>query len=165
MKSPHLLLASGSPRKLKAELAGILPAGALAAIEDEIRENVRGLYRLGLRHFAFASGPACKDWRQCVSRLYYACYAVSRSLRLEVQGQYSRESDDHKRVGLLPDNFPKREQFKNQLDALREDRNLADYDHTGTDKDLVFSVADATAIAQDFIDEAKKYLLAQGVTL
>jgi hypothetical protein len=165
MKSPHLLLASGNARKLKSELAGVLPAAALDAIETEIRENVKGLYRLGVRHFSFASGPACKDWRQCISRLYYACYAVSRSVRLEVHGHYSRESDDHKRVGDLPGDFPKREQFKNQLDTLREDRNLSDYDHTGTDKDLVFSVADATAIAQDLLDEAKRYLLARGVTL
>lgn len=163
MKSPHLLLASGNPRKLKAELSGILEVNAIEAIEAEICQNVRGLFRLGLRHFGFATGPASSDWRQAVSRLYYAAYAASRAVRLEVGGHFSRESSDHGRVGDLPDDFAKREQFKNQLETLREDRNLADYDHTATEKDLIFSVTEATEIVKEFLDLSRRYLADRGV--
>ena len=115
LKSPHLLLAGGNPRRLKNELAGLLNAAALDAIEAEIRRNVIQLLGLGLSHLAFATNAARKDWRQCVSRLYYACYACSRSVRLEVEGRFTTDSTDHKKVGELPADFPERERFKNQL--------------------------------------------------
>lgn len=165
MKSPHLLLASGNARRLKKELTGVLGPEALEAIEREIRENVRGLLRLGEKHLSFADGLAARDWRQAVSRSYYACYAVSRALRLEVDGYYSTESADHKRVGELPSDFPNRARLKNQLATLREDRNLADYDHTATPGDLVFPVSDAMEIARDLTNHAKQYLVARGVQL
>jgi hypothetical protein len=165
MKSPHLLLAGSNCRRLKSELTSVLSAAALTAIEGEIQKNVAEMFRLGLSHHAFATGPARREWRQCVSRLYYACYAVSRSVRLEVDGHFTTESTDHKRVGDLPEDFPRREQFKNQLVTLRDDRNLADYDHTATEMELVFPVADAIVMAQDFIDEAGRYLTVRGVPL
>ncbi len=165
MKSPHLLLACGNPRRLKNELAGVLTAGALDAIEAEIRRNVVDLLWLGRSHQAFATTAARKDWRQCISRLYYACYSASRSVRLEVEGHFTTESGDHKRIGDLPADFPRREEFKNQLLSLREDRNLADYDHTAVEGDLVFPVDDAIALVQSFLDETRKYLAARGVTV
>lgn len=165
MKSPHLLLASGNPRKLKNELGGILSNAALTTIEGEIRRNVSLLFHLGLAHHAFAIGAARKDWRQCVSRLYYASYAASRAVRLEVDGHFTTEPTDHKRIGDLPNDFPRREQFRNQLASLRDDRNLADYDHTAAEADLVFSVIDATVVAQGFLDEVRKYLTARGLAL
>jgi hypothetical protein len=147
------------------ELAGLLPAATIAIIEADIRRNVKELIYLGDGHRVFASGPARRDWRQCMSRLYYACYAASRALRLEVSGHFTTESSDHKNVGELPSDFPRREQFKNQLETLRGDRNLADYDHTAVEADLVIPVADAIAIAQDFLQEARNYLVTRGVTL
>jgi uncharacterized protein (UPF0332 family) len=165
VKSPHLLLASTNPRRLKAELSGILETTALDAIEGEIRHNVRGLFRLALRHFSFATGPATSDWRQAVSRLYYAAYAASRAIRLEVDGHYTTEPEDHRRVGDLPNSFTKREQFKNQLEALREDRNLADYDHSATEKELIFSVDEATDIVKEFLELARRYLGERGAAL
>ena len=165
MKSPHILLASSNPRRLKAELAGVLDAAGLNAIEAEIHQNVRGLFRLGLRHFAFATGPATADWRQVASRLYYAAYCASRAVRLEVSGQYGREADDHGHIGDLPTDFPRIEQFKNQLKTLRDDRNLADYDHVAIEKELIFSVTDAATIVRDFLDVSREYLVARGVTL
>ena len=165
MKSPHLLLASGNARKLMTELAGLLPPATIAIIEADIRRNVKELFHLGDAHRAFASGSARRDWRQCISRLYYGCYSASRALRLEVSGHFTTDSSDHKNIGLLPSGFPRREQFKNQLDTLREDRNLADYDHTAVEADLVIPVPDAIAIAQDFMQEAKTYLVSRGVTL
>jgi hypothetical protein len=165
LRSPHLLLAGGNSRKLKNELAGVLTAAALDAIEAEIRRNVIELFGLGLSHLTFATSAARKDWRQCVSRLYYACYAFSRSVRLEVEGHFTTDSTDHKKVGELPAGFPQRERFKNQLLSLREDRNLADYDHTAVEGDLVYPVADAIALAQEFQNEARQYLATRGVTV
>lgn len=165
MKSPHLLLAGGNSRKLKKELAGVLTAAALDAIEAEIRRNVIDLFALGLSHMTFATNAARRDWRQCVSRLYYACYAFSRAVRLEVDGHFTTDSTDHKKVGELPADFLQRERFKNQLLSLREDRNLADYDHTAVERDLVYPVADAIALAQEFQNEARQYLATRGVTV
>jgi hypothetical protein len=165
LKSPHLLLASGNARKLKAELVAVLPPEALDTLEAEIHRNVREIVQLGILHLDFAVALTRKDWRHCVSRLYYACYAASRAIRLEVHGHFLTESGDHRRIGDLPDDFPRREEFKNQLLSLREDRNLADYDHTSAETDLVFSFADARAFAADFLNETKGYLVARGVTI
>jgi hypothetical protein len=165
MREPHLLLAGSNPRRLKQNLAAILPPASLDAIELAIRANVKGLFDLGETHYAFACSHGRKYWRQCTSRLYFGSYAVYRSVRLEVDGHYSTESSEHRRVGDMPADFLKREQFRNQLTALREDRKLADYDHTATESDLVRPVADAILTVEDFLATARSYLTNRGVTL
>ena len=96
MKSPHILLASSNVRRLQANIAHIVDAAGQNAIEAEIRSNVRQLFGLGRVHFRFARRQINRNWRQKVSRVYYAAYNVSRAVRLSVDGEFSTESTDHK---------------------------------------------------------------------
>lgn len=157
-KSPHLLLAATNVRKLHSNLANVLETPALAAIQAEIHANVRQLYMLGRVHFLFAKRQSIRDWRQQISRFYYGAYNVSRAIRLCVQGEYSTDSSDHKKIEGLPDDFPDRNTYANRLSVLREDRNLCDYDHAASRDDLVLGVTDSMELVEKFLDDAKMYL-------
>jgi hypothetical protein len=166
MKAPHILLAGKNARRLKANLVGILDQAAMDAIEAAIISNVGDLYALGQYHFAFAARQNAVDWRQKISRLYYAAYSVSRCVRLAVNGDYSEEVEDHKDVANLPQDFPDLNTYKNRLRELRGDRNTCDYDHTAkSSSDLVFSVGDSLVLVENFIKTAKKYLTDRGVAI
>lgn len=159
------LLRLGNQRKLQKVLASVLEEDALAVIEAEIQRNVTDLYGLGLQHYHFAVLQPPRHWRQKVSRLYYAAYNVSRSVRLYVYGEYSIDSSDHKRVGHLPDDLPDQARFSNQLQVLRADRNTADYDHSSKAGDLVIAPASAAVVVRDFLAEVKNYLQGKGLTV
>jgi hypothetical protein len=165
MKEPHILLAANNCQRLKRNLAHIIDSTAIQAIEDEINSTVSGLFRLGVEHYQFAASQSRAQWRQIISRLYYGAYNVSRSVRLHVDGHYHTDSDDHKRVKNLPDDFPNKNTYSNQLESLRSDRNLCDYDHTADEADLLISSQDALALVQDFINEARNYLTNRGMSL
>ncbi|MDU8339480.1 hypothetical protein RX909_29100, partial [Pseudomonas syringae pv. actinidiae] len=91
---PHILLASTNPQKLIKNLSHILSPDQLQLIELEINNNVRSLYTLGEAHYEFAIKVNKKDWRQIVSRLYYAAYNFKRALSLRSDGAYSTDSAD-----------------------------------------------------------------------
>ena len=165
MKTPHLLRASANVRKLKENLANVVDVAALAAIETEIGINVSQLYALGRSHFSFAIRQNNHSWRQKVSRLYYAAYNVSRAIRLCVNGDYSTDSSDHKRIDTLPDDFPDKNRYANRLTVLRDDRNLCDYDHTATLADLLVGINDAVDLVEQFLRDAQNYLKGRGVTV
>src|ERR1035437_10487345 len=143
MKSPHLLRAATNVQKLKENLVNVVDAAAIGAIQVEINANVVQLYTLGRNHYLFAVRQNNRSWRQKISRLYYAAYNVSRAIRLCVNGDYSTDSSDHKKIDALPENFPNKNQYANRLTVLRDDRNLCDYDHTAKMTDLVVGVNDA----------------------
>jgi hypothetical protein len=164
-KSPHLLLAAGNVRKLHTNLVDVLQQNALDAIEAEIDANVAQLYSLGRSHFLFAIRQGNRDWRQKISRLYYAGYNVSRAIRLCVSGEYSTEVSDHKKIDALPDDFPDRNTYANRLAVLREDRNVCDYDHVASRGDLVWGVEESVEILDKFLRAAKKYLRGRGVVI
>lgn len=165
MKAPHLLRASGNVRKMKENLANVVDANALSAIQEEINRNVVQLFRLGKSHYSFALRQNNRSWRQRVSRLYYAAYNVSRAVRLCANGEFSTEVGDHKKIESLPDQFPQLNSYSNRLAILREDRNLCDYDHTANMGDLVNSVPDAITLVTDFLEDARVYLLGKGITV
>ena len=165
MKSPHLLRASANVRRLKDNLASVVDATALSAIEAEILINVAQLYGLGRSHYHFAIRQNNRSWRQKISRLYYGAYNVSRSIRLCVSGDYSIDSSDHKKIEDLPGDFPNKNKYANRLGVLRDDRNLCDYDHTARLADLVVGLQDATELVEQFLNDAQKYLSARGVTI
>jgi hypothetical protein len=162
-KSPHLLLAAANVRRLHSNLVDVLERAALDAIETEIHVNVGQLYSLGRSHFLFANRQGNRDWRQKISRFYYAAYNVSRAVRLCVNGEYSTDASDHKKIEVLPDDFPDKNTYANRLAVLREDRNLCDYDHVANRGDLVWSVEDSAEIVEKFLRDAKKYLRDRGV--
>ena len=164
MKSPHLLNL-GNPRKVKENLSGIVDQVALDRIEAEIVANSKALYRLGRHHYLFAIRQSPPNWRQRVSRLYYATYNVSRSIRLFDSGKYSTEIKDHQRFNELPDDFPSKDRFANQLAVLRGDRNMCDYDHTCRASDLILGTSQSTSLAKEFLDATKSYLALKGLNL
>ena len=164
MKAPHLLNL-GNARKVKQNLSGILPRRALAQIEQEIARNATRLYALGRHHYLFAMRQSSPNWRQKVSRLYYAAYNVSRAVRLQVSGDYSTDVKDHQKFDNLPDDFPARPRYANQLAVLREDRNTCDYDHTATAVDLALGTTESTMLVREFLDDAKSYLRSHDLSL
>lgn len=163
MKSPHILLASGNPQKLVRNIEHLISRRAVDALNREIRSNIIGLFRLGEGHFTFAAGLPHTEWRQIVSRSYYGAYNVARSIRLHHAGIYSTDSSDHKKAGELPDSFPNRNTYSNQISILREDRNLCDYDHAADEGELVIAVPDALNLVRDFVSDARAHLRRNGV--
>ncbi len=162
MRTPHLLNL-GNPRKVIDNLSDILEPSALDAIENEIARNTIALFRLGQEHFRFAVKQSTRNWRQRISRLYFAAYNVSRAVRLWVSGEYSTEVKDHQRFDKLPRDFPSQARFVNQLLVLREDRNTCDYDHTARARDLVLGTASATSLVEEFLQDAETYLISRDI--
>lgn len=142
-----------------------MDGAAIAAIEAEICANSALLYKLGKKHYLFARRQNNRDWRQKISRLYYGAYNISRAVRLCVNGEYSTESSDHKKVEAIPDNFPNKNTYSNRLAVLREDRNLCDYDHTAALGDLILAPGDALQLVGDFQLDARSYLQIYGVQI
>ena len=140
-----------------------------AAIEELRRaleldpDDTAALFKLGETHFRFAARQPKAHWRQKISRFYYAAYNVTRALRLHVAGEYSTDVKDHQRIERLPDDFPSKERFANQLKALREDRNLCDYDHTKRAADLVLGTNQSASLVTEFLNEAREYLKRRGL--
>jgi hypothetical protein len=165
IKAPHILLVTGNPRKLRENLVDILDATAISAIEQEILNNIAQLYSLGRNHYLFALRQNNRAWRHKMSRFYYAAYNASRSIRLSVSGEYSTDSSDHKKIEVLPRDFPNSNTYGNKLGILREDRNLCDYDHTATLGDLILTPYDAGELVRQFLEDVQTYLRARGVAL
>ena len=165
MKTPHLLLAAGNPRRLKNNLVNVIDPTAISAIETEICANVAQLSILGRHHYLFAIRQNNHWWRQKISRLYYGAYNVSRAVRLCVSGDFSEDSSDHKKIGDLPNDFPNEATYKNRLNSLRDDRNLCDYDHTAHLADLGIGLNDAITFVAEFLRDARTYLKPRGVKL
>jgi len=161
MDENHLL--NLNVRKTIRCLQGILEPNELEKIDKALAANVRQFLTLANSHLRFArraEGPA--SWRQRVSRAYYACYAASRAVRLGVFARYSQETDDHKRAGDLPKDFPDLERWQDVLIKLRGDRNLADYDHTATQRTLENTSADYVRMTGEFLAASRDYLRAKG---
>jgi hypothetical protein len=165
VKSPHLLRAAPNARRLVENLKAVVDATAIASIEGEILLNVRQLYLLGREQYRFAGRQTNAMWRQKVSRLYYGAYNVSRAVRFCVHGDYSTEVGDHKKFDQLPDDFPNVNTYSNRLAALRDDRNVCDYDHTANRQDLLHAPEDSMQLVSDFLRDARDYLRNRGVTI
>jgi hypothetical protein len=165
LKEPHLFNAASNPLKIIRNLAGILLATELDKIRAEVDVNVVGLFRLGQMHYAFARSVAATEWRQRISRLYYGAYNVRRAVALKYDGTFSTDSSDHQNVDRLPDAVNNAATYRVKLKNLREDRNLADYNHLAQVADLLISPSDYEIMVTDFIEDATRYLTSQGVTL
>jgi hypothetical protein len=163
LKEPHVLLASGNPKKLIRNLALILSPDELKKIQDEVDRNVLSLYVLGLGHYEFAMRITGGEWRQSISRLYYAAYNVKRAVSLKHDGLFSTDSGDHMKIDVLPDSFDNVGTYRSRLKALRDDRNLSDYSHSAVESDLLYSVVVSRSLVSDFVRDAKKFLMDNGV--
>lgn len=164
MKSPHLLNL-GNVRKVKNNLSGVLDQAGLDRIESEIETNVVALMGLARCHYRFAERQSGSNWRQKVSRLYYAAYNAARAVRLYVTGDYSTDIKDHQKFDKLPDDFPRRARYVNQLAVLREDRNTCDYDHISRASDLILGTRGSMELAREFLKDVRAYLNNRGMNL
>lgn len=163
MKAPHVLLASTNSREMISNLSAILDGDNIFRLKQEIDKNVVGIIKLGLEHYEFARAVNRPKWRQIISRCYYAAYCIARAIRLYKNGLYIRDVSDHKKAVELPEDFPNKNTYANRLKTLREDRNLADYDHTSTEADLIFSIEEVFAFLSNLISDAKEYLSREGL--
>lgn len=159
----HVLLASNNPIRLIKNLTYILSPDQIQKIEDEVNINVASLYALGCSHYSFAMSIGDNEWRQVVSRLYYAAYNIKRSVSLRCDGAYSTESSDHSKIEFLPATLENAQAYKLRLKNLRDDRNLADYSHSAVEGDLLYTVDSVRTMVTDFMSDAKKFLIANGV--
>jgi uncharacterized protein (UPF0332 family) len=162
MDDKHILNI-GNPYKVIRCLEHFLSAHEIFKIHGEIKKNVRQLVKLSNAHYQAAKraiGLAC--WRQRVSRAYYACYCMSRAIRLGVKGIYNTKPNDHESIGDLPSDFPSKNDWSDFLIKFRGDRNIADYDHTECRRSLEMSDAEYMEKTQEFLREAKNYLKIKG---
>lgn len=164
LRSPHLLLASSNSHKMLENLRHILDSAACSAIQDEIDENVRLLLKLGNSHHVFAKSLPKQHWRQRISRFYYGAYNVRRAVNLHKDGSYKTDVDDHKKTDI-PQEIESFSTYQIRLRDLREDRNLADYDHTAVESDLILTQEEAERIVASFIADVEGYLGRRGIVL
>ncbi|ATN34472.1 hypothetical protein ACO34A_11735 [Rhizobium sp. ACO-34A] len=158
-------LKAGNPRKIVACYAGLLGAGLTKIVEDELEIHAKAIYALSVDHFEFAERQKSAEWRQKVSRYYYACYNASKAVRFHFDANLSTDVSDHKKIGELPNDFPNREYYKNTLDAMRTDRNSCDYDHAVTVTDLLKKPEETGKIAEEFLADVQSYCLSRGLDL
>lgn len=165
LKEPHVLLASSNTQKLLRNIAAVIGQDAVKKIQDEIDRNARGLFHLGEHHMAFAGGIQKTEWRQRMSRLYYAAYNVKRAISLKHDGAFSTDSSDHKKIDELPKIFPNHAVYSVKLRNLRDDRNLADYSHLEQEADLLIPVEDAETLVTEFTADARTFLKDAGLNV
>jgi len=147
-------------------LEGVLETPSLAAYDEAVKTTCRYHITLASDHLAAARSSKGPHWRTRVSRAYYAAYAASRAVRFYVTGGFSSEVEDHKKVAELPDDFPGLADWNDALTQMRHDRNLADYDAWPDCREkLNKPPLDTFDLASRFVQEAKRYLRARGVTV
>jgi len=159
------ILQIGNLRKIKEGLKDLLGEEGCEKIETGIKNECQGLYSLALNHYRFANGLSRHQWRQKVSRYYYAAYMGSRTIRLYVHGDYSIDVKDHSKIGQIPSKFPKQSEFSNKLDLLREDRNTCDYDHNARASELNLTTSEAYDLVTEFLVQAQGFLQERGLIL
>lgn len=163
-RKPSILDVPGNPRELQQRLKPFIGKKAASKIEIDLKRQARRLYILGKYHFNFARRQALpRDWRQVVSRAYYAAYSVSRAIRLMETGEFSRDVKDHQRFDRLPNAFRQVAMYSNKLELMRDDRNICDYDHSAQVSDLTSTPPDTLRLVAQFMLDAKAYLLTKGL--
>lgn len=164
LTEPHFLLA-GNPYTLINNLKEILNEQEISKIQNAILNESKLIFELAENHFNFASGINPTEWRQRVSRFYYAAYNSKRAVSLCANGKFATDVSDHKDINILPDNLKNKATHAAILKQLRDDRNLADYSHLGTVDHLLIDMADIEGIVGNFLQDCKTYLKDSGVTL
>ena len=155
----------GNPNKIANAYQGVLDPAAILLIREQARHHTAAMYKLGVSHYRFAISLSRPHWRQKISRLYYAGYNVSKSVRFDSDGNHSSDVKDHQKVGSLPDDFPNRATYENELKNLRNDRNLCDYDHIAMASDLLKSTKYYKHLITEFLRDAHDHLRTRGVSL
>ncbi|MCZ8312988.1 MAG: hypothetical protein O9320_19235 [Magnetospirillum sp.] len=162
---PNILLASKNVNSMIKNLEHVLTQPELDKIHKSLDVHVTGLFELGIEHYKFAKNLPSTQWRQKISRCYYAVYHVRRATMLKINGHFSQDVSDHGTAGDIPNELSNREAHINFLRSLREDRNLADYTHGASESNLVNPVSSAFQAAEKFIADCQTLLTSRGVIL
>lgn len=165
LREPHILLASSNYKKLISNLSIILTEDEIRKIEDEVKKNVILLFSLGDSHYEFAMSLPISQWRQNISRLYYAAYNFKRAVTLINDGGFSTDASDHQKIDQLPGKIENIELYKAKFKNLRDDRNLCDYSHSATELDLLTNVTESRQIVTSFKNDVKLFLENHGITV
>jgi hypothetical protein len=152
----------GNHRKISNVYAVFLTPAEVHKINAEIQKHTRLIFDLAFEHYTFSVSLRKKQWRQRISWLYYASYNASKAVRFDHDGNHSTDVKDHSKVGLLPDGFPDKATYENELKNLREDRNSCDYDHLATKNDLLKQPDDYQVLVLNFLRHAHDHLTARG---
>jgi hypothetical protein len=163
--SPHILLAASNPLKMIHNLAHLLNAGEIAKLSQEVDRNAITLFALGQSHYEFALGIDNQEWRQKISRLYYAAYNMRRAIVLKNDGSFSTDSSDHLKIDNIPTGIKNQQKHINILKSLREDRNLADYSHFAQVSDLVNAPNNAQTAVVEFRSDCIDFLNENGINI
>lgn len=155
----------GNHRQISRIYSEFLDADEIAKINEQINRHTVLMYGLALDHFLFAVSVRKRQWRQRVSRLYYASYNASKAVRFESDGNHSTDVKDHSKVGHLPQDFPDKSTYENELINLRADRNTCDYDHLAGPEKLVKTPKEYEALVLRFLKDAHSYLSNKGCVL
>jgi hypothetical protein len=97
--------------------------------------------------------------------LYYGAYNIRRAVLLHYEGHYATDASDHKSIGSLPSDFPQANTFENRLQSLRDDRNMADYNHLAVLADLLYQPEDVELLVESFRNIASSYLAGRGLII
>ena len=162
------ILKLGNHREARRILQNVSGAENLPWFDAAGDAIARKWFRLAQQHMRAAHGfeGLPRAWRVVVSRSYYAAYNASKSVRFYVDGRVSLGSDDHKKVGDLPEDFPDRGHWSNFATELRRDRNLADYDPwSHTRRELTYQPQDARIAVNQFVTACRDYLRSRGLSL
>ena len=108
--------------------------------------------------------PPANNYRDAVSRLYYAMYHAARAVVFFTNG--GDDNQDHQVLpGNIPGDFPNTAIWANRLKTARDNRNRADYDPFP--KGPAFWRALASSLSNEvdeFIVVARQYLRGKGCT-
>lgn len=165
IREPHFLRAASNASRMLKNIEHLLDVNGRKALQDEHYRNVADLLKLGDYFRQFADRLPERDWRNQISRYYYACYNAQRAIRLGTLGVYSTDSADHKKISELPKDFPHKERYSTRLADLREDRNACDYDHTALPADMIVGIEGTRILAKEFFEDAKDYLESRGIVI
>lgn len=161
-------LALRNYREVRRIVAQLAPEADLAWYDQAPVAICTRWFRLAQQHLRLARelSNSPRSWRGTISRCYYAVYNSSKSVRYYVNGYVKLDSDDHKQVGDLPDDFPGRAEWSNFAIELRRDRNLADYEPWDDCRRLLsHGPGEALDRTVRFLRSCRDYLRARGVPL
>lgn len=155
----------GNHQKICSLYSEFMTESEVEKIRNEMRKHTKSMFDLALEHYNFAVSIRKYQWRQRISRLYYASYNASKAIRFDHDGAHSTDVKDHSKIGALPKGFPDQALLENKLTNLREDRNSSDYDHLSTKNDLLSQPDEYQDLVLEFLQKAHDYLSGRGNTL
>lgn len=161
-----LYISKGVKERLDTLAAGERLINATGYSIDKLRrktvEDRLQLAKAILKGAESAYNSSTPSYRSAVSRAYYSMYHTIRALSFYVNG--GDDHQDHSKLpAKIPDDFPSRAQWENDLKHARFQRNRADYDpYPRNDRRFQGDAKHLIALARNLTPEVRKYLRGKG---